>query len=63
MGLSGIFKWELCILVIAVTGVIIVAKAKSLSVKEKFIWIMSILIFNIFAIIIFFIWKKTANKK
>jgi regulatory protein YycI of two-component signal transduction system YycFG len=33
-----------------------------LSMKERIIWIFSILIFNIFAILAFFIWKKNKQE-
>jgi hypothetical protein len=53
---------ELWFILPIVVGTIIVLKTKNISVKEKFIWILSVLIFNILAIIAFFIWKKPLNK-
>jgi hypothetical protein len=58
----GIWKIELFFLLSITIGIIIVVRAKNLSMKERIIWIFSILIFNIFAILAFFIWKKNKQE-
>lgn len=58
----GVWKIELFVLLSIMIGIIIVARAKNLSINEKFIWIISILIFNIFAILAFLIWNKNRRK-
>lgn len=54
----GIWKWELYLILSTAMGIYIVGRTKNISIQTKFIWIVAVLIFNIFAILAFFIWKK-----
>ncbi|PCH69151.1 MAG: hypothetical protein COC06_08060 [Bacteroidales bacterium] len=54
--------WQVSLLLIAVLGIIIVVKTNNLPLRVKVIWIILILLFNIFAILIFFIWKRLEQK-
>lgn len=58
----GILRIELFLLLSITIGIIIVVRAKNLSMNERIIWIISILIFNIFAVLAFLIWKKYKQK-
>ena len=58
----GIWKIELFFLLSITIGITIVVREKNLSMNERVIWIFSILIFNIFAILAFSIWKKINRK-
>ena len=54
----GIWKWELCLILSTAMGIFIIVRTKNITIRAKFIWIVAVLIFNIFAILAFLIWKK-----
>lgn len=54
----SLWKWELYLILSSTLGIFFVARAKNVSLQEKTIWIVSILIFNIIAILTFLIWNK-----
>jgi hypothetical protein len=53
---------EISILLIALIGIFVIIKDKTISNSAKVIWIFSILIFNIIALIVFLFWKKITPK-
>ncbi|OAV74604.1 hypothetical protein Barb7_01870 [Bacteroidales bacterium Barb7] len=49
------------VIVITVTGVILVAKEKQLSMPVRLLWFVLMVLFNVFTLIFFLIWRKNAR--
>ncbi len=60
--MENIALWQVYLITSTFIGILVIGRTKNASITEKFIWILSVLIFNIFAILAFFIWRKSAKK-
>ncbi|OAV69758.1 hypothetical protein Barb4_01631 [Bacteroidales bacterium Barb4] len=49
------------VIIITVTGVILVAKEKQLSMPVKLLWFVLMVLFNVFTLVFFLVWRKNAR--